>query len=285
MTRRNKYKPVTHEAYFFHDDEFDRIGLRLTIPGEIVHLDRHTDATCRPRVRQRGDGVVACVYFSSVFCPFKCLMGFLESVSENQANCHFSWDAEGPDGFMSWKPLVQSMGRFKLEWSSRSCSYEVISVLGNQTLVATLYGGFRQFVESDRYNPWRYERLPIDSLASWLLPDFDAAQAIQALTALDQQAVRSAFDQLLMVVSDQTRRPGAALFRDMLVQAVTQPAEKITCGFVPDPFDDWSSLSAVARAERIVQLFACEAGRWHGRDLRAMKSPHLAAAAIPFAHT
>lgn len=96
---------------------------------------------------------------SSSMCKF-CyeMVRWLEAVVCNVYQCSFSWDAEGPEGSLSWSRYGDG-GTLKLSWSGSNYApaFDRTVRLNKERMVHSFYRSFRNFVESDRYNPKEYE--------------------------------------------------------------------------------------------------------------------------------
>lgn len=102
-----------------------------------------------------GDGTVeARLRFSSVFCPFAAMLRWLEAAALEVDSCGFHWEGEGPDGEAHFE-----LDRLRLVWKA-GLRTEVAARVDRRQAVGAFYRGFRDFVESDRYEPRRYEAPP-----------------------------------------------------------------------------------------------------------------------------
>ena len=91
---------------------------------------------------------------SSVFCPFRSLLAWLEAVATGVQECAFEWEAEGPFGRLAWNHL-----HLVLEWHEDDRKDGMRIRAGRKQVVRAFYSAFRRFVESTEYDPLRYERL------------------------------------------------------------------------------------------------------------------------------
>ena len=92
---------------------------------------------------------------------FLSMVSWLEAVVCNVEECAFSWDGEGPEGELRWFGGPSDSGLLSLAWSGRhdSRAFEHKVRLEKSQMVRALYQSFREFVESDRYDPTSYEEL------------------------------------------------------------------------------------------------------------------------------
>ena len=91
---------------------------------------------------------------SSVFCPFRSLLAWLEAVAVGAQECAFEWDAEGPFGRLAW-----SYVHLVLDWHEHDRKQSIRIRADRKQVVRAFYTAFRRFVESGEYDPLRYERL------------------------------------------------------------------------------------------------------------------------------
>jgi hypothetical protein len=158
-------------------DYFDGY-LRVTFsngpwPGDIeisFHVSGDTVATTpcddafekgEAQIAVSEDVVLRCWTSSSMSRFFQYMVSWLEAVTCNVAECAFFWDGEGPEGELRWFGGPSNSGTLRLAWSGRhdSQAFEHKVRLEKNQMVQTLYQTFREFVESDRYDPISYETL------------------------------------------------------------------------------------------------------------------------------
>lgn len=158
-------------------DYFDGY-LRVTFgngpwPGDIeifFHISGDTVATTPcdddfekgdPQIDVAEDVVLRCWTSSSMSSFFLSMVNWLEAVTCNVDECAFSWDGEGPEGELRWFGGTSDSGTLSLTWGGRhdSPAFEHKVRLKKIQMVQTLYRSFREFVESDRYDPISYEKL------------------------------------------------------------------------------------------------------------------------------
>jgi hypothetical protein len=142
-------------------------------PGDIevfFHLSGDTVATTPcdddfekgdPQIAVAEDVVLRCWTSSSMSRFFQSMVSWLEAVTCNVEECAFSWDGEGPEGELRWFGGPSDSGTLRLAWRGRhdSPAFERKVRLEKNQMVQTLYQSFREFVESDRYDPISYEKL------------------------------------------------------------------------------------------------------------------------------
>jgi len=139
------------------------IEILFQVSGDTVATTPCDDAFEKgePQIAVAEDVALRCWTSSSMSSFFLSLVNWLEAVICNVQECAFSWDGEGPEGELRWFGGPSNSGRLSLAWSGRhdSPSFEHEVRLEKCQVVQTLYRSFREFVESDRYDPISYEKL------------------------------------------------------------------------------------------------------------------------------
>ncbi len=83
-----KYTPGRIDARFSHAPEFDYINLRIKMHGAVV---KTTDCDDQFRAEKSVESADPClkftVYMTSVFCPFKDFIRFLEAMAIQVQDC------------------------------------------------------------------------------------------------------------------------------------------------------------------------------------------------------
>jgi hypothetical protein len=153
--------PGRIDARFRQSPPFDKIVLRIHLHGQVVRT-RDLDNNGRPGpVREsRPKCFHAPVYMTSVWCPFRNYLRFLEAITVDVQTCGFHWDAEGPEGRLKWERGVDDTGILEVQWSiwrdpQRRNGMRML--LNTRQMVRMLYEAFRRFVESPEYDPTLYE--------------------------------------------------------------------------------------------------------------------------------
>jgi hypothetical protein len=273
----------TIEAAFSHADQFDFINLRLAFDGLAFSSSPITsdwyDGPWDDRPCEHADFLV---YFSSVFCAFDDLVKFLEAIALGVEQCSFHWDAEGPGGSFAWQQASQGgAGFLSVTWLSKP-SFRYVVRIDGKSAVRCLYGAFREFVESDSYDPVRYERMPIGEIISLVLAEDDLDRLPAELAKLDAAA-----EALLGIVDG---GPGERTLlgpkqryalNDCLGHVEGDLARRKELGdtilqwkWITAEWDNWP---IERRLEDIEAIMGWESGSWHGANLRAMKSDILEA--------
>lgn len=270
-------------AHFEHGESFDFLVIDLKLDGEVTRV-----TTYDPESQSEGatqDIPVNAAHlrfeFSSVFCPCRDLIRFLEAVTVGVQECAFSWEAEGPDGRMSWVRGRQGTGTLKIEWRWKREGLTYGRLLNQRQMVAELYGAFRRFVESPRYDPRRYERaVSLSRALAFLAPDYKEAQTARWLAGQSEQAVNRACAALLVIGSDQQRQAAtltAADLRRVVLEAEDEPSSLEPEDASPqatawvDP--SWAAMGRSERAEVVRALLReTRFGSWSGDDLLETRS-------------
>lgn len=273
----------TIEAAFSHAEAFDFIDLRIAFDG--------TAFSSFPISANSYDGPwedIPCehtdflVWFSSAYCAFGDFVKFLEAIAVGVEQCQFSWDAEGPNGSFSWQRATQDgTGFLSVAWNARP-SYRYVIRIDSEVAVRALYGAFREFVESDLYDPVRYERMTIGETISLVLDEGDPERLPAELARLDSKGAQA----LLMIANGgpDERATHGPIRRHTLSdclgkvdewQAMTDELGDAVSrwSWIPIEWDRWSP---ERRLEEVGTIMEYENWTWYGANLRRMRSPLLA---------
>jgi hypothetical protein len=186
--------------FFDYFDGFLRVTFRNgPWPGDIeilFHVTGDTVATTpcdddfekgEPQIAVAEDVDLRCWTSSSVSSFFQSMVSWLEAVTCNVAECAFFWDGEGPEGELRWLGGMSDSGTLSLTWRGRhdSPAFKHKVRLRQSQMVQTLYQSFREFVESDRYDPISYEKLHYGEVFDLVLIE-DRETLVRALAARDR---------------------------------------------------------------------------------------------------
>lgn len=267
------YVPGRLEARFRHDDRFDSVLLDLWVTGETaVTADCDDLGRMTSPVEHVSDRVECQVYMTSVFCPFRDFIRFLEAIAIEVQECGFEWDPEGPMAKMSWtRRFVADAGFLTVEWRSGEERFNHRMMLGTRQAVESLYTAFRSFVESDDYDPLRYEEVTIGEAFSLVMSNAsldDLARALAHLNANDADAV---IGRLKDAVGTRSRgkakicRPIEYFFESDRAEPAPIETESWTGA-------QWDSQGLDQRIAELRDLFGSGGLGWHGANLRALRS-------------
>lgn len=274
----------TIEAVFSHAEAFDFIDLHLAFDGMAFSSTPSTtntyDGPWEDFPCEHADFLV---YFSSVFCAFGDFLKFLEAIAVGVEQCQFSWDAEGPDGCFSWQRASHDgVGFLTVVWHSRP-SFRYVLRIDGKSAVRTLYGAFREFVESNSYDPIRYERMTIGKTAFLVLADGDFERLPGELAKLDMATAEA----LLRIANGGPEERGARgpkrryTITDCLEYVDEVVSRNKELGTVLSQLDwitaEWENWPIERRLEEIETIMGWESGAWYGANLRAMRSGILEA--------
>lgn len=149
------------------------IEILFQVSGDTVATTPCDDdfAKGETQIAVAEDVILRCWTSSSMSTFFLSMLSWLEAVTCNVQECAFSWDGEGPEGELRWFGSPNNSGRLRLVWSGRhdSPSFEHEVRLEKSQMVQSLYQSFREFVESDRYDPISYEELRYGELFDLVL--------------------------------------------------------------------------------------------------------------------
>lgn len=269
------YKPGRIDARFSHAAEFDYIQMRIRMRGATTSATECDDSgRLSAPVHYRARGVDFSVYMSSVFCPFRDFISFLEAIACEVQECAFEWDPEGPTGRMSWRRrYFNDTGFLTVEWHSHRQEFSHRMMLNTRQAVRMLYMAFRRFVESPQYDPIRYEKLSAEEAFSLVISDSTTTQLANTLVNLDAQKAGA----LISVICDAIHKRtlgGAQL--DFSLQHYIQiskdcPTEANDIpGWISPEWDSWD------RDRRLDDvrngIFKGGPPDWYGANLRDLRS-------------
>ncbi len=288
-----EYTPGKLEARFEHGDGYDRINMYIKMYGEKI-----TTTDCDDNFKE-GDPIdhesprlEFMVYMTSVWCPFADYIRFIEAIVIQVQECSFSWDPEGPYGAMKWhRKFLDKDGFLTMEWSAREDKFEHRMHLETKQVVGELYQSFRRFVESDQYDPLRYEALTIgEGLLLGLGGQYTLEQITTHVKTLDVTEARRLIDSIL---DRSYRRQGVnkpdetwpeslnelnkpiTFCKCLLLYGANDQANDDDIGseeFTHYIDDSWLNLNTDAREAHLTKLFNGGSCGWHGDNLREMRS-------------
>lgn len=124
---------------------------------------------------------------------FRSMVCWLEAVICDVHECAFGWDGEGPEGELRWLGGHDASGLLAVSWTGhrRAEAFSHRVRLNKRQMVQAFYQGFRDFVQSAKYDPIKYERLTLrEMLDLGLLGGCEAAeQEILQLNRLNAYAL------------------------------------------------------------------------------------------------
>lgn len=272
------------EAVFSHGEDFDYIDLRLAFDGIVF--------SSFPSSSKRYDGpwedascehVDFLVYFSSVFCAFGAFVKFLEAIAIGVEECSFGWDPEGPDASFSWRRVSHDgTGFLSVIWRSKTSFRYVVRIDGKRA-VRALYGAFREFVESESYDPIRYERMSMGETLSHLLEKVDFERLPVELAKLDAASANALLDIAngwahQRSIKGPKRTYPLSLFFEELSEKASSGKESqegfSTPEWIPANWDEWPP---ERRLQEIGAIMESGDDAWRGANLREMRSTLLEA--------
>jgi hypothetical protein len=262
-----RYAPGSVLARFSHGT-FDYIELDLRMGGETTWIQDWDAAAGRnvgEPTRLSKPSIERRVYFSSLWCAFPSLVRFLEAIAIGVDECAFTWDPEGPFGEMRWHGNGKE-GTFTLTWSGGE-SFRWSTRVCARDLVQSLYGGFRSFVESDDYDPMRYEQLRRWDMYALVLADAHLGQLARALANRSRHECALVLHRLDGVAS---RRADTAHPRQPLQWFLDVPNDS-----EPDWIElpaGWDGWTARQRMRHLGRQWRRPVDSWSGSNLRKLKS-------------
>jgi hypothetical protein len=266
------YEAGRIDARFSHDTKFDYINLDISMEGANTTTTECDEEgrLAEPKNWQK-DGVEFAVYMSSVLCPFRDFIRFLEAITIEVQECRFHWDAEGPEGVIRWtRRVIGDTGFLTVEWSSEE-SFSNSMMLNTRQAVRTLYGAFRTFVESPDYDPLRYEQLTYGESIALVLSSVSLETLADTLGQLSESAAEAAIQRLRDAA--QCRRSGGPKMTftiEQFLEGTEATANFYDCkALIPA---DWNSLNQAHRVSSLKAIFDYQESSWFGTNLRALRS-------------
>jgi len=234
---------------------------------------------------------------SSVFCPFRDMLAWLEAASTGVSSCSTSWNAEGPI-----VALELSGDRLEIHWTQRLYRQperplrenRLSALVDRRQVIGAFYAAILGFASSSDYHPERYEReLSIGeqlslgtrrvlSSAEWagLLAGLDAAFAEFPLQRMFGGPARSS--------SRSRGAPWPVPDKPELVRAfagIMSPAQVVEAWASITGGEDmpayahipscWRRMDRRQRATFLRNLFAQPFGTWFGAPLRSLRSRRI----------
>ncbi len=260
------------EARFKHDAEFDYIRLDLRVTGETaITIDADDFGRMSSPVEHVSDIVECSVYMSSAFCPFADFIRFLEAIAIEVQECGFEWDPEGPSARMHWeRRSLRDAGVLTIDWQSSKGSFSHRMLLNTRQAVRSLYASFRSFVESDQYDPLRYEELTIGE-AIWLVMSNGSLDELgDALARLDSEKTITVIDRIREVIEARTR--GGAKLCFPIDHFLETSGKSVSSSEDPWVGKQWDQTDYQQRIAELKKLFESAGMGWNGANLRILRS-------------
>ena len=213
---------------------------------------------------------------------FSSLVSWLEAITCNVDECAFSWDSEGPDGDLRWFRGLEGQGLLIMTWtgSHDSADFEQKILLNKAQMVRALYQSFREFVESDRYDPIAYERLQYGEMFDLVVTDGREALA-QELAARDSYgafALIQTIDDFAHDFKKGFPRRAALVELTKLAQSWWESPSGNVAWCQSDKeyllsaaWDNWSKVQRLQHVQEDLCLYG-GLGRY-GENLRTLRSP------------
>lgn len=228
----------------FRHEKHDWLRMRVRARAERPVFVRREGATAsRHPARQ-----TLSMRVSSGYCPFPGLIAWLEAIASGVQECAFEWEAEGPDGRLEWdRPFLA------VRWRQHG-ETRVLEVRSEAPqLVAAFYAAFRGFVESEAYQPLRYEELRNgEQLALMIGNRFSEAELIGQLLEEDREAAEARLD-AIWPVGPSELNPGALPWIDA----------------------GWRVRDTSRRRKYLQEVFDLRGGGRYGTNLRTLRSAKI----------
>lgn len=288
------YTPGKLEVSFEYGEYYDRINMSIKMYGEkITTTDCDDQFKKDDPIDHESPKLEFMVYMTSVWCPFDDYIRFIEAIVIQVQECSFSWDPEGPFGEMKWsRRFLNKDGFLEVEWSAWEDKFKHRMHLETKQVVGELYQSFRGFVESERYDPLRYEELTTgEELRLGLGEQYSLEEILAQFKTLDTVEARKLIDSIF---ERSYRRHGFNMPDDTWPESLDELRQPITfpkClllywvenqnnhdGIGPEKStryieDSWSDMHLEDRQAYLLDLFeGGMAGGGNGGNLREMRS-------------
>lgn len=277
------YTPGRIDARFSHAPEFDYINLRIRMHSAVVKTTDCDDQFNLGRsVNHTDPSLKFTVYMTSVFCPFRDFLRFLEAIAIQVQECSFDWEPEGPDAKMEWRRrYVDDTGFLTVSWHGRSGNHQQIfshrMMLNTRQAVRMLYTAFRRFVESPEYDPIRYEQLKAGDAFSLVLTstaDSTLEKLADKLVQMDMKSAERVLICLCEYIGQRTvSGPSVQHTLDHYIQASQEieVEEREWGSWLPTK---WNELDKAQRMTEVIDRVFCGGPPgWYGANLRSLHSP------------
>lgn len=267
------YQPGSIEAKFSHDIDFDFINLDVRLVGDTTMMTYCDEqGKFANPILHKKKTVGFSVYFSSVFCPFQDFIRFLEAITVEVQECGFDWDPEGPMGRMNWRRrFVNDTGFLTIEWQAHKERFSHRTMLNTRQAVKALYESFRSFVDSDEYDPLRYEEISNGEAFQLVLSDASLDELVNALIQLNFQSAHSAISRLRDTASERSSQgPMVAFPLDYFLQP--DWSELPLSEWEPWISEKWETLNQTERADDLRAMLVWGKLGWSGCNLRGLRS-------------
>jgi len=202
------YTPGRIDARFRHASMSGMIVLRIRMSNAFM-TTTESDENWKlgESVNHYQRAVDESMLISSVFCPFRDYIRFLEAVVMQVQECAFEWDAEGPEGRLEWcRRFIDDTGFLTIKWDGwfrgKNHTFSHRMMLNTRQMVRLLYSSFRRFVESDEYDPIRYESMNVGEACLMVLSGSSLIELAEVLVSLDSQRAESLLYEFRKVVGN-----------------------------------------------------------------------------------
>lgn len=237
-----------HVEVTFRHSSYDILQMRIRAFGRCIKR-RYLDDAFREVGYEttRGRKETVSCRITSVFCPFRSMVHWLEALTTGVQACSFEWEAEGPDGLIGWEH-----DGLTVKWPHHGKDERTLRVYADRAqVVRAFYMAFRRFVDSLEYHPERYESMRVGE-------DF----AIRMAGQFTEEEFRG---QLLRMGADEAERELQAL--RPLNRIGEEPSES---KYIDKRWDRWST---ARRREYLDETFnQGSGGTWFGAPLRNLRS-------------
>ena len=273
--------------FFEYFDGYLRVDFARARYGDIyVDFSLHGDAMATipcdahfvkgtPEIRVGSDAIIRTWTSSSMCCFFSDMLHWLEAVVVGVWECAFQWDGEGPEGELRWFCRDCDSGQLKLSWRTwREADVEREVRLNTPQMVRAFYESFRNYVESDRYDPLDYEDLNAGEAFSLVLEGGNLDALADFMASRSRQEALGLIHELLDLASDRDagypRRATLAQFIERVARRPSGESDQAD-GWISAEWDGWSV--SQRRRDVVEGVYKGGACMGSGTKLRELRSP------------
>jgi hypothetical protein len=258
------------------------INVVFTFHGDTVSQTPFDDnfVKGKPDTKVATGRTVRTVTSSSMSWFFADMIAWLEAAIIGVRECAFNWDGEGPEGTLRWFNRGAS-GRLVLNWDGMrdqpSTVHEVR--LDKAQMVRAFYESFRNFVESDRYDPLPYEKLASGERCALVLEGANLDALADELAVRDRRAAYHLLSAVLDRACDyQAGYPRRATLADFVATADARSAMRLNAradvdAWFTKAWDTW--VREMRRGYVLDTVFPGGTLTGFGERLRELRSPRI----------
>lgn len=281
-----------HVRFRHEGNEFDFLKMTIRARGASTTVT-DVDDRMKPieRVRHvRQPQIIHCP-ISSVECPFRGIIAWLEAMALGVQECATEWGAEGPDVRLQWRANTLLVERSSDPGSDEQpeAPATVLEIrTDRKRVVHAFYTAFRRFVQGDQYDPVRYERLKLGEIIGLSALNGFTVEEVRGILLLLDAATVEFYLRLLKfergihvdedaswVLPDESDlvEKLSSLVRPETIrkeaQAMANDYDELRYYFVPQ---SWDASDYVSRRAYLQKNFDWQSCSSHGAPIRELRS-------------